>query len=77
MTRRARKTKASGIELTHRQGEVLDTIREFKKENGFPPTRAEIGKRLGLKHQSAVDNHLRAPGEKGLGRSTARNRERH
>ena len=57
---RVRKTKAGGIELTQRQGEVLDAIRRFIKLNGFPPTRADIGKRLKLKHQSSVDNHLYA-----------------
>ena len=68
MTRRARKTKASSIELTDRQGQVLDTIRMFLNIHGFPPTRADIGKRLGLKHQSAVDNHLRALERKGWAR---------
>ena len=62
---RARKTKAAGIELTERQAEVLNTIREFIKLNGFPPTRANIGKPLKLKHQSSVDNHVYALARKG------------
>ena len=57
---RVRKTKAGGVELTERQGEVLDAIRSFVKLNGFAPTRADIAKRLDLKHQSSVDNHLYA-----------------
>ena len=65
MARRATKTKAGGIELTFRQGEVLDAIRAFIKRNGVSPTRAEIAARVGLKHQSAVDNHLRALERKG------------
>ena len=68
MARRATKTKAGQIELTIRQGEVLDAIRAFIKINGVSPTRAEIAARVGLKHQSAVDNHLRALERKGWAR---------
>ena len=68
MTRHARKSRAGSIELTHRQGEVLDTIRRFMRNNGFPPTRADIAKRVHLKHQSAVDNHLYALERKGWAR---------
>ena len=37
MARRATKTKAGQIELTIRQGEVLDAIRAFIKINGVSP----------------------------------------
>lgn len=62
---RARKTKAGGIELTERQSEVLDAVRTFTKANGVPPTRANLGKMLNLKHQSSIDNHLYALSRKG------------
>ena len=62
---RARKTKAGSIALTNRQREVLDAIRSFIKTNRFPPTRADIGNMLDLKHQSSVDNHLYALSRKG------------
>ena len=60
-----RKTKAGGIELTERQNEVLGALRTFIDMNGFPPTRADLGAMLDLKHQSSVDNHLYALARKG------------
>lgn len=62
---RARKTKAGSYELTERQAQVLQTIRNFLFYHGFCPTRAEIGKAVGLKNQSGVDNHLHALARKG------------
>ena len=38
----------------------------FRAENGFPPTRPEIAKALGLAHYSAVNWHLSALQNKGL-----------
>ena len=61
---RPRRTKAGRYELTDRQSQVLETIRKYRKINGFPPTRSEIGQVLGLVHQSAVDNHLHALAKK-------------
>ena len=61
---RARKTKAGSYEVTERQAQVLETVRNYLMLRGFPPTRAEIGRALGLKHQSAVDNHLHALAKK-------------
>ena len=57
---RARKTKASGIEMTPRQAEVLEAVRAFFKMAGGAPTRTELGKILKIKHQSTVDHHLHA-----------------
>ena len=57
---RVKKTKAGGIELTERQSDVLEAIRKFMNLNGFPPTRADLGRMLNLQHQSSVDNHLYA-----------------
>lgn len=53
------------IKLTNRQSEVMDTIREFITETGFPPTRAEIARRLGFKSPNAAEEHLKALCKKG------------
>ena len=62
---RARKTKAGSYELSQRQADTLHAIRAYRIRHGFAPTRAELGKALNLKHQSAVDNHLHALAKKG------------
>ena len=62
---RVKKTKAGGVELTERQSKVLNAIRIFLINNKFPPTRADLGNMLNLKHQSSVDNHLYALARKG------------
>ncbi|MEP0072464.1 MAG: transcriptional repressor LexA [Marinomonas sp.] len=53
------------IKLTKRQSDVLETIREFISETGFPPTRAEIARRLGFKSPNAAEEHLKALSKKG------------
>ena len=53
------------IKLTKRQSDVLETIREFITETGFPPTRAEIARRLGFKSPNAAEEHLKALSKKG------------
>ena len=53
------------IKLTKRQSGVLETIREFINETGFPPTRAEIARRLGFKSPNAAEEHLKALSKKG------------
>ena len=53
------------IKLTKRQSDVLETIREFICETGFPPTRAEIARRLGFKSPNAAEEHLKALYKKG------------
>ncbi|GGN34537.1 MULTISPECIES: transcriptional repressor LexA [Marinomonas] len=53
------------IKLTKRQSDVLETIREFIGETGFPPTRAEIARRLGFKSPNAAEEHLKALCKKG------------
>ena len=62
---RARKTKAGGIEMTSRQAEVLEAIRQYFKMTARAPTRGDLGKILGMKHQSTVDHHLYALARKG------------
>ena len=47
-------------ELTPRQAEVLAFIRECIEQEGMPPTRAEIARKLGFKSANAAEEHLRA-----------------
>ena len=51
--------------LTTRQTEVLDFIRNYIEETGYPPTRAEIAKKLGFKSANASEEHLKALARKG------------
>ncbi|MDG0970188.1 MAG: transcriptional repressor LexA [Porticoccaceae bacterium] len=52
--------------LTARQQQVFDLIRDSLDETGYPPTRAEIAKRLGFKSPNAAEDHLRALARKGV-----------
>lgn len=52
-------------ELTRRQSEILELIREHLRETGFPPTRAEICARFGFSSPNAAEEHLRALARKG------------
>ena len=51
--------------LTLRQTEVLDFIRSYIEETGYPPTRAEIAQKLGFKSANASEEHLKALARKG------------
>src|SRR5688572_18468124 len=53
------------MNLTARQAEVLELIRQYAAEAGHPPTRAEIAQRLGFSSVNAADAHLRALQRKG------------
>lgn len=52
-------------ELTERQAEILQLIRELTEVSGFPPTRAEIAERMGFRSVNAAEQHLRALEKKG------------
>ncbi len=52
-------------ELTARQAEILDFIRDFAAEEGYPPTRAEIAEAFGFRSPNAAEEHLRALDRKG------------
>ena len=54
-----------GTELTSRQQEVLDHIREYVRQHGVPPSRADLGRSLKLLSVSAVAYHLHALERKG------------
>lgn len=51
--------------LTGRQEQVLDFIRDYLAETGFPPTRSEIAQEMGFKSPNAAEEHLRALARKG------------
>ena len=52
-------------DLTDRQRETLDLIRAHTRRHGFPPSRKELAKSLGLSHPSSADGHLSALQTKG------------
>lgn len=54
------------IDLTPRQTEILQLIREHLETFGFPPTRAEIAAELGFRSANAAEEHLRALERKGV-----------
>lgn len=54
-----------GDELTPRQAEILQLIRDTVEATGSPPTRAEIARTLGFASPNAAEGHLRALAKKG------------
>ncbi len=74
---KVRKARSGGGEgraaLSPRQRQALDAVRAFAAERGLPPTRAELGRRLGVSPQTA-DFHLRALERKGRVRLGRRSR---
>lgn len=57
--------------LTSRQQDVLNLIRQHINNTGMPPTRSEIAKALGFKSANAAEQHLRALAKKGAIKMTA------
>jgi repressor LexA len=51
--------------LTARQQEILDFIRTFVEDEGFPPTRADICRAMGFASPNAAETHLRMLERKG------------
>jgi repressor LexA len=51
--------------LTPRQRKVLEVIRKWVKESGYPPSVREIGDAVGLNSTSSVHHQLRALEKKG------------
>lgn len=51
--------------LTARQREVLDFIRDYKRENEFMPTFREIGVHLGITSTKGITDHLSVLKKKG------------
>ncbi len=52
-------------QLTKRQQQVLDMIREFIEEYDVPPTRVEIADAMGFRSANAAEDHLKALVRKG------------
>lgn len=53
-------------ELSDRQRQVLDYIKQEIRRRGYPPSVREIGEALGLSSSSTVHGHLNRLEEKGL-----------
>lgn len=53
------------MKLTDRQQEVLDVIRRYVDDTGYPPTRADIARELGFRSANAAEEHLKALARKG------------
>lgn len=51
---------------TERQQRILEVIREFTTEWGYPPSVREIGERVGLSSSSTVQSHLKTLERRGL-----------
>lgn len=52
-------------ELTPRQQQILQWLREFLARSGLPPTRVEMCRALGFRSPNAAEQHLRALARKG------------
>lgn len=53
-------------ELTARQAEILQFIRQHQETRGLPPTREEIMQAFGFRSPNAAECHLRALARKGV-----------
>lgn len=51
--------------LTQRQAQILELIRQYIRDTGYPPTRADIAAELGFKSPNAAEEHLKALARKG------------
>ncbi|HBH97087.1 MAG TPA: hypothetical protein DDX89_04760 [Candidatus Omnitrophica bacterium] len=51
--------------LTQRQAHVVEAIKQWIHEHGYPPTIRELGARLGIKSLRGVTTHLDALARKG------------
>ena len=51
--------------LTARQAEILDLIKQHITDTGYPPTRADIAQRFGFRSPNAAEEHLKALARKG------------
>ena len=51
---------------TERQARILEVIRDFTRERGYPPSVREIGERVGLSSSSTVQSHLKSLEKRGL-----------
>ena len=54
-----------GIALTPKQSQTLEIIRRHVRVRKLPPSRSEIARELGVRHQASVDQQLAALARKG------------
>jgi repressor LexA len=54
------------VELTARQQEILDFLRVFTREQGYPPTMREIAATFGFSSTNAAASHVKALEKKGV-----------
>jgi repressor LexA len=52
--------------VTEKQKRILDVIREFTSEHGYPPSVREIGEAVGLSSSSTVQSHLKTLERRGM-----------
>lgn len=52
--------------ITAKQEQVIDFIRSYSKDHGYPPTQSEIAKAIGVNSSNAARLHLLALERKGL-----------
>ncbi len=52
--------------LTKRQNDIIQFIKEYIVSNGYPPTIREIGDALGLSSPATIHSHLNKLEEKGI-----------
>ena len=64
------------MKLTARQEQVLNVIRQYIADTGYPPTRADISRELGFKSANAAEEHLRATRRRRRDRAFHRHFER-
>lgn len=53
-------------QTTERQKHILEVIKAFTVENGYPPSVREIGERVGLSSSSTIHSHLKTLERRGL-----------
>ena len=53
-------------DITPQKNKVLNCIKVYIKETGFPPTRSDICKEMGFKSPNSAETHLRALEKKGF-----------
>lgn len=51
--------------LTARQQEIFDFVKQHIEQTGMPPTRVEIAREIGFKSPNAAEEHLKALARKG------------
>lgn len=53
------------IKLSQKQTDVLNFVKSFIADKGYPPTRRDIANHFGFKSQNAAQEHLQALIAKG------------